>query len=127
VSTTTYGDFAREDQDESGILYICGESCSGIKPTASDPLAQFKCSLCDPHCRVQGKQTSRCYRPREIDQHVVDEINLNERIDSLEQMVDTMTSMGGYKDETEEGPEDEEARVRWLQDTHEQGNRVAQG
>jgi hypothetical protein len=42
-------------------------------------------------------------------------------------MVDTMTSMGGYKDETEEGPEDEEARVRWLQDTHEQGNRVAQG
>jgi hypothetical protein len=53
-----------------------------------------------------------------IDQQVAEEIDLTEKMDNLEQIADTMTSMGGWKDATEEGPEEEEARVRWLQDTH---------
>ena len=86
----------------SGLLYICGANCTGRKATASDPLAHYRCPLWEPHCHALGCETRKCYRPRMIDQHVVEEINLNERTANLEQMADTMTSMGGWESETTE-------------------------
>jgi regulator of RNase E activity RraB len=116
AGTSTF--YAVEPQDESGELYICGETCKGFRPSKLDPLAQVPCPWCEPHCPQKVDVVRTCYKPRLIDQQVAEEIDLTEKMDNLEQIADTMTSMGGWKDATEEGPEEEEARVRWLQDTH---------
>ena len=97
--------YTQEDIDESGNLYICGEDCDGHQPSVSDPLAQVKCTCCEPHCRVKGKHTKPCYQPRLIDQQVADEIQLEIDLEQIEKAVEQMKRMGGWESETTEEEE----------------------
>jgi len=62
-------------QSEDGVLYICGANCPGLKPTASDPLAQYRCPLAEVHCRQRGINVRSCYEPRVLDEQVATEVN----------------------------------------------------
>jgi hypothetical protein len=73
-------------------LIICGANCDGYKPTASDPLAQYKCPYSEVHTEEDYRRLKKsvyleCYDPRPIDQDVVDEIEELERFERLESVV----------------------------------------
>jgi hypothetical protein len=67
--------YADREQTDDNHLYVCGDrKCNGIKPTASDPLAQYKCKFSEVHCRVKGEDIRPCYIPRMIDEHAAQEV-----------------------------------------------------
>jgi hypothetical protein len=67
--------YADREQTDDNHLYVCGDtSCNGLKPSASDPLAYYRCKLIDAHCRIKACDVRKCYKPQVIDEHIAQEV-----------------------------------------------------